>query len=41
MGYEQDQEILQMVGTEEFIKENLFLSFHDPVQYNITTSEQA
>jgi DNA-directed RNA polymerase III subunit RPC2 len=41
MGCEQDQEIFQLIGTEEYIRENLFLSFHDAIQFNIKTKEQA
>ena len=39
MGCEQDQEILQYIGTEAAIIEKVFLSFQDVVQNRITNQE--
>ena len=41
MGYIQDQEIVQMVGTEKRILEDIFLSFQDAVKHRIHTQEDA
>jgi len=30
-----------MIGTEEYIMDNLFLSFHDSIQFNIQRQETA
>lgn len=41
MGFIQDQEILQMIGTESEIVEDVFLSFHDSVTAHIRTQNDA
>ncbi len=41
MGYTQDQEIVQMIGTEKRILEEIFLSFQEAVKHRIHTQEDA
>lgn len=41
MGYIQDQEIVQMIGTEKAILEELFLSFQEAVKQRIHTQDDA
>lgn len=41
MGFVQDQEIIQMIGTEPEVMEELFLSFHDAVKHRINSQNDA
>ena len=41
LGFTQDQEIVQMIGTEKRILEDIFLSFQEAVKHRIHTQEDA